>query len=282
MIYVPLVLIGLCFGSFVNALVWRVYEQEKENSKKKPDKKYLAKLSITKGRSICPHCKHELAVRDLIPVLSWLSLKGKCRYCGKPISAQYPIVELGMVVLLVGSYLWWPNSFNTTQYELFGLWVVMMIGFLALTVYDLKWYLLPNRLLYPLFVPAVAWMAISVSTSHGKGLGYTLAEVVISMVIDGGLFYILYQVSAGKWIGGGDVRLGWLLGLLALTPARAVLVLFLASLLGTAFSLPLLVTKKLKRDSVVPFGPFLLLAAVLVQLFGASLLAWYDRTFLML
>src|SRR4051812_13278636 len=100
MIIAVLIVFGLCLGSFVNALVWRVHEQE---AAKKPNKK----LSVLNGRSMCPHCEHELAAKDLIPVLSWLSLGGKCRYCHKPISKQYPLVELLTALLVVGSYIWW-------------------------------------------------------------------------------------------------------------------------------------------------------------------------------
>src|SRR5665213_2769212 len=95
MIIALLALLGLVFGSFVNALVWRLHEQEVLLEKrKKPSKKQLEKLSILNGRSMCPHCKHELAIKDLVPLFSWIALKGKCRYCGKPISWQYPVVEL--------------------------------------------------------------------------------------------------------------------------------------------------------------------------------------------
>src|SRR4051812_7602742 len=103
MIYAILVVLGLCFGSFVNALVWRIHEQAEQGSKKKPNKSYIDKLSIRKGRSMCPHCRHELKALDLLPVVSWLALRGKCRYCGKPISVQYPLVELLTACLFVTS-----------------------------------------------------------------------------------------------------------------------------------------------------------------------------------
>src|SRR5882762_114793 len=107
MIIVVLAILGLCFGSFVNAAVWRIYAQEQVKSKKLQVKK-STNLSIVNGRSVCPHCEHELAAKDLMPVFSWLSLGGKCRYCKKPISRQYPLVELLTAVLFVFSYLYWP------------------------------------------------------------------------------------------------------------------------------------------------------------------------------
>ena len=107
MVWVIIILawLGLCAGSFVNALVWRLHEQKRS---KKADKK----LSILNGRSMCVHCRHELTWYDLIPLFSWLLLRGKCRYCKKPISWQYPIVELATAAVFVLSYIFWPNPVN--------------------------------------------------------------------------------------------------------------------------------------------------------------------------
>lgn len=278
MIEIALVVVGLCFGSFVNALVWRIHEQTSEEGKKKPSKKYLKDLSISKGRSMCPHCKHELSAKDLIPVLSWLSLRGKCRYCSEPISAQYPLVELLMAGLFVASYIWWPAAFTSAQVVLFGLWLVLLIGLVALLVYDFHWKLLPDRIMLPLSVVAATYAAIAIITST-KPL-HALILTFFAVLIGGGIFYALFQLSAGKWIGGGDVKLGWLLGLVLGTPSRAVLMIFLAALMGSILSVPLLATNRLKRSSTIPFGPFLIIAAIIVQLFGHSILFWYQKTFL--
>src|SRR5579871_5847178 len=119
-----LIVVGLAAGSFVNALVWRVHEQSK--------KKKSAELSILKGRSMCPRCKHELAASDLIPVLSWLWLRGKCRYCQKPISPQYPVVELAVALVFVSSYFWWPgNLTDDGQKTLFTTWLWCCVGLTA-------------------------------------------------------------------------------------------------------------------------------------------------------
>ncbi|MEK7594128.1 MAG: prepilin peptidase [Patescibacteria group bacterium] len=279
MIIVALVIVGLCLGSFVNALVWRIHEQEEQaKSKKKSDKRYQARLSIAKGRSMCPDCKHELTAKDLVPVLSWLSLGGKCRYCKKPIPVQYPLVELVTACLFVASYIWWPESLEGAQMVVFGLWLAILTGLMALLVYDARWMLLPNRLVYPLTAVAglQAVIAISLSDSPLTALINTLMAVVVG----GGIFYVLFQVSAGKWIGGGDVRLGWLLGLIVATPAKSVLLIFLASILGTLVSLPLLLSKRMKRTSTIPFGPFLIAASIIVVLFGTDILSWYQSVFL--
>ncbi len=111
-------------------------------------------------------------------------------------------------------------------------------------------------------------------------MGRALLETVLAVAVGGGIFYVLFQVSSGKWIGGGDVKLGWLLGLTVATPARSMLFIFIAALLGSLASLPLLATKRLQRNSTIPFGPFLIIGAIIVQLFGHTILLWYQRTFL--
>lgn len=163
MIIAVLVVWGLCLGSFVNALVWRLHEQAKKQKKE-------TTLSITKGRSMCPHCRHNLSWRDLIPVFSWLRLRGKCRYCKKPISGQYPLVELMTATLFVGSYLFWPLDLQAVgDWTHFGLWLVILTGFMALLVYDLKWMLLPNRIMYPLFVVGALLALICILLAESLG-----------------------------------------------------------------------------------------------------------------
>lgn len=277
MIIAVLVVLGLCLGSFVNALVWRLHEQSTESAKKKPDKRYLARVSIVKGRSMCPHCRHELAGRDLVPVISWLALRGKCRYCGKPISWQYPLVELSLVGLFVASYVWWPVAFSGAQTAIFILWLLLLVGLLALVVYDLRWKQLPSRLIYALWPLAVLQALITLVDSNKPAV--VLLDVMLALLV-GSIFYVLFQFSNGKWIGGGDVRLSWLLSLIAGTPARSFLFIFLGALSGSLMSMPFLVSGRLKRTSVIPFGPFLVAGAVIVQLFGADILNWYRQTFI--
>lgn len=290
MIYVVLGVLGLCLGSFVNALVWRIREQEQRaksrwNSSKKrklspqPSALSLDDLSILKGRSMCPHCKHALAARDLVPLFSWLSLGGKCRYCKKPIGLQYPVVELLTAVLFVASFIWWPMQFDASGSFNFAIWLVMLTGFMALLVYDLRWLLLPNRIMYPLI--AVAALSVLVNITLFNGGVNLLKDTIFSAVIAGGLFYGLFELSKGRWIGGGDVKLGFLIGLLISSPMQAFMVLFLASLIGTLVILPGLAAKKLNTSSKVPFGPFLIAATILVRLFGAAIVTWYRRKFML-
>lgn len=278
MIIAVLVVVGLCLGSFVNALVWRIHEQASEQAKKQPDKQRLKRLSVMSGRSMCPDCGHELATKDLIPLFSWLSVAGKCRYCGKPIPRQYPLVELAAAGLFVASYIWWPTAFSAAQTIIFVLWLALLTGLLALLIYDARWKLLPNRLIYPLSLIAIAMALVTIIAANSPAS--TLLNTILAVIVGGGIFYVLFQVSDGKWIGGGDVRLGWLLGLVAGTPARSLLFIFLGAFGGSLVSIPLLASGRLKRDSVIPFGPFLIIGAIIVQLFGADILHWYQQAFI--
>ena len=221
-----LLILGLCFGSFVNALVWRLHEQSTNN--RKTAKK---QLSILNGRSICPICKHKLAAKDLIPIISWLSLKGRCRYCHKPISKQYPLIELLVALLFVISYLAWPSSLTSNSWQAvnFITWLVVLVGLVALAIYDIKWMILPDRIIYPLLVFVVISVALQMALGRPA---IDLLKIALSAIIGGGLFEIFYLISKGKWIGGGDIKLGILLGIMLAAPELAILLLFLSSVLG--------------------------------------------------
>lgn len=271
MIIAALIVAGLCLGSFVSALVFRLYMQA-DGGKRKKAKLKSNDLSIVHGRSVCSHCGHALAPKDLVPVLSWLMLRGKCRYCHKNI-ADTPLPEVSLAALFVVSYLFWPLEFDVSGTINFVAWLVLLTGFLALFIYDLRWMLLPNRVVYPLIALAAA-LAMYNLIAGGELSG--LWRLLVGVGVSGGIFYILFQISGGKWIGGGDVKLGLLIGLLLADPYKAFLMLFLASLFGTVFVLPSLVLKNLKPTSRVPFGPFLLLATFVVVLFGAGMIDWYK------
>lgn len=270
-----LVILGLCLGSFVNAFVWRLHEQPKKKGKKDQN------LSITRGRSMCPHCRHTLAARDLVPVFSWLFLKGRCRYCKKPISWQYPAVELLTAVLFVLSYILWPVSLQGASLQnwvFFGFWLVFLVGFIILAVYDLKWQLLPNAVVYPLLALAITQAVLRTALALDSGLW---GSAFWGLLVGGGLFYLLFQISGGKWIGGGDVKLGAVLGILVGGPLAAIFVLFIASWLAMLATLPLLALGKANRTSRIPFGPFLIAAGIIVYIFGADIAGWYRETLLL-
>lgn len=254
-----LLILGLCAGSFVNAFVWRLHN----------------KKDWIKGRSVCIHCKHKLSSADLIPVLSWLWLGGKCRYCNKPISSQYPIVEILVAVAFVFSYIYWPSNLSGVEILYFALWLVFIVGFTSMALYDLKWMLLPNKILKPLYVLAGVQVAIMVVLADS--FSDKLLAVALSFLIGFGLFYALFQISSGKWIGGGDVKLGGLLALVLASPAQMAMTIFSASVLGSAISVPMIISGKAKRNTRIPFGPFLIIGCVIAKLFGDSIINWYQQ-----
>jgi leader peptidase (prepilin peptidase)/N-methyltransferase len=282
---VILVLSGLIFGSFVNALTWRLHEQEGFRDKRQEirDKKGSAKalkaldsklkaLSMLTGRSMCSNCGHELAAKDLVPLGSWLWLKGKCRYCGVKIQDN-PWVEVTTAILFVVSYLWWPLALHGVGLFQFIVWLGFVVAFVALTVYDLRWFLLPNRIVFPLIGLAALEVAIVAITKQD---GRFALDAVLGAVTLSGIFYVLFQVSGGAWIGGGDVKLALVLGLLAGTAVQSLLLLFISSVIGTIFSIPQLLKGKSGLKSKVPYGPFLLLATGVVVLFGTRIIDWYT------
>lgn len=282
MIILILIIFGLCFGSFINAFVYRLYEKDKYTygigiKKTKRSNKSAVNLSIWNGRSVCVNCKHVLAWYDLIPVISWLSLQGKCRYCKKLISWQYPLVELSTMLLFVFSYFYWPLQLaNAYDWINFGFWLVYIVGFVSLIIFDIKWMILPNKIVYSLlgiYGLQLVYMLLMGSLDVGGLISVLLGALTIS-----GFFWLIFQVSGGKWIGGGDVKLGLLLGALAGGVLEAFLVIFLASLLGSVIGGgQLLLARKFNWKTQLPFGPYLMVATFVVVLFGASILGWYKE-----
>lgn len=269
MIILLLCIFGLCFGSFINALIWRIHNQARSTSKKKQNE-----LSILRGRSMCMHCRHTLQIWDLVPVVSWVLLKGRCRYCHKPYPDS-PVAEILTPLLFLISYIFWPYSFNTLGISLFIFWLIFLVGFIALALYDLRWYLLPNRIIFPLY-----WVALLQVLMLTLFFGYGFHEIILtaaSIGVGGGIFYVLYKVSMGKWIGGGDVKLGFLVGAILGDPLLSILYIFVASLVGTVYAAPLLLSGRLKRTSHLPFGPFLIISAYITVIFGQRLLDGYMQ-----
>jgi leader peptidase (prepilin peptidase)/N-methyltransferase len=281
MIVAMLIIVGLALGSFVNALVWRIHAQDQITDKKtqtKADKAQLKRLSITKGRSMCMSCGHELATKDLFPVASWLWLRGRCRYCGARIPDS-PLAEVAVPLLLVTSYLWWPWQLTSwLSWVSLGVWGAVLVCFVALALYDVRWYLLPNRVVFPLVIVALVFRGLIAMQADHNQLGVLLAGLWGAALL-AGLFYLLFSISNEQWIGGGDVKLALALGLLAGGPLEALLLLFLASTTGTLAAVPLLLRGKPLRHMKVPFGPFLILATILTVLFSSSMISWYTGLF---
>lgn len=262
-----LVLFGLVLGSFVNALVFRLhYKMEAQEHKKKLTKKQLEQYSVTKGRSMCFHCKHLLGPLDLVPVFSWLFLRGKCRYCRKKID-DTPLTELLTPLGFVVSFLAWPYALDgALGYALFVLWLCVLVGFMALVKYDARWFLLPDKIVFSLVPLAIGFFVIRLVQS-GDAMA-TFGGVIGAAAFLPGLFWVLHRFSGGKWIGFGDVKLGVVLALLVGSVFGAVTVLFVASLAGLLFAMPALLKGGAGMSSKIPFGPFLILGSIVAVLWA--------------
>lgn len=262
MIFVALVLLGLCFGSFVGALVWRLHEGK----------------NFVSERSQCEACGHVLGVSDLIPILSWLFLGGKCRYCQAKISWQNPLLEAVVATLFVLSYLYWPTPLNSVSslavWASFFIWLAYIVGLVALFVYDARWMLLPDRIVISLIGLGVVDVLLRLNIHQGLTFVGFFQHAVLGAIALGGFYWLLYTVSKGKWVGYGDVKLGVFMGL-ALGWPGALATLFLANIMGFLFVVPGLLTGKLTRQSRVPFGPFMIAAFLIVGLFGQAMISWY-------
>jgi leader peptidase (prepilin peptidase)/N-methyltransferase len=217
---------------------------------------------------MCPHCGHILQPGDLIPLFSWLWLKGRCRYCKAGISVQYPLVEFGTASLFLLSYLVWPYGFDVAGIALLIGWLIVLLGLIALMIYDFRWMRLPFIITYPLIV---FWLSLLVVMTVFGEPRISIINAITGAIMFGGFFWILHTASDGRWIGGGDVPLVILLGMLSGSVLGSMLVLFLASTLGTLYALPLMAIGKLTPKSRIPFGPFLIAAGIVVFLYGSLL-----------
>ncbi len=249
---------GLIYGSFINALVWRTHTGEK----------------IGRERSHCPKCNKTLAVKDLFPVVSWLMLRGKCRYCGEPISKQYPIVEIITAISFMLSVAFLDKPEAVFGWAALIVWLAIVGQFIALAVYDLKWRLLPNSMVATLLVLVVMYQIVQAFA--GAGLGEWLISPLIGAVSAFGFFYLLHILGKGAWMGGGDVKLVFVLGAL-LGGWPTLIGLVLAFNIAALVSVVLIATKLRTRKDVVPFGPFLLFGAWLAFLFADDIAEWYMR-----
>lgn len=256
MLTIVIGIIGLFVGSFLANVVYRL----------KKDEQFVT------GRSKCTHCRHELKAIDLVPVFSWVFLKGRCRYCKAKISGEYALIELLTGFLFGLSYfVLMPNG--TIEVIQFVMWLVILSGLIVLAVYDLKWYLLPDKILIPLLIPVVILLGLSFLDG---GSYKTVTGPIIAAIAFGGFFYLLAAVSGGKWMGGGDIKLSFLMGLL-LGIQKTSVAMLVAFNTAAIVGVYLIVTKKIKRQSHIPFGPFLIGGTIVAYLYGQNIIDWYAE-----
>jgi leader peptidase (prepilin peptidase)/N-methyltransferase len=184
-------LVGLCLGSFINALVWRLHERSDRSGRHGYRNSPTPPSSFALGaRSMCPRCRHQLAPRDLVPVLSWLVLRGRCRYCHGRIDDS-PLVEIAMPLLFVVSYVWWPVPLRGFGLLQFSVWLGFGACMVGLVAYEFRWSDLPRRIPIALAVLAAIESSLIV-------VFLRVREASILAVISGGMIVAAALLLAYK------------------------------------------------------------------------------------
>ncbi len=218
------------------------------------------------GRSACDHCQHSLSWLELIPLLSWLWQRGRCRWCQQCIAWRYPLLELSGAVAWGALYWWWPLT--TSGFDLIWLigWLVAASCFLILMVADYRWLVLPTPVIMVLFKLGVLLQLAEAIWVDQSPTG--LMNAALGMLIGGGLFYLLYTISP-KLIGFGDVRLGAALGVWLGSAQLMGWTIAVGSWIGLILGIVWLLAKKRQdspADPRIPFGPALMLGTLVVWL----------------
>ena len=212
------------------------------------------------------NCKTTLKPIDLIPVVSFLLLHGKCRYCGKPISSSCLWIEIftAAVFLLVGYF----TGFSNLPLLLYRLFFALIFIFIA--VYDFFYQEIPDRISLPAIAIALLFAFYSFTPNFSQALiGFAVGSIP---------FFLLFLFSNGKWMGGGDARLGGLLGIL-LGWQHLLLAIFFAAALGSGVGLILILQNKRNLTSKIPFGPYLAIGGMVMLLWGNPIWNWYAANF---
>ncbi|WP_337841342.1 prepilin peptidase [Rheinheimera sp.] len=271
-VFLPLVfLFSLMVGSFLNVVIYRLPKmlelewQRDYQAYFQPDQPAQTKgFNLAVPGSSCPHCEHPLAAKDNIPLLSYLSLKGRCRYCGVSISARYPLVELFTALLSVAL----AAHFGVTLTCL--VYLVLSWGLIALTFIDLDKMLLPDQISQPLLwlmlLCAVAGWTIPVADALlGAVFGYLSLWSV----------YWLFKLATGKeGMGYGDFKLLALLGA-GLGWALLPQIILFSALVGAVVGSMLLLVQGKDKATPIPFGPYIAAAGVIAMLWGEQINHWY-------
>jgi len=252
---------GACIGSFLNCLAWRLYHDE----------------SLW-GRSKCPNCHQKISWYDNVPLLSYLSLGGKCRHCKEKIAFQYFLVELVTASLFLLAFSrYFPNA---------GLELILAPNFIALNS-QAFWLMFRDWLLISflvvIFIMDLRWMVVADEISLpaiviiflvNLYLGSSWSLLLSSAIIGAGFFALQYAVSHGRWVGGGDIRIGALMGV-ALGWPLTLVALMLAYFSGALIGVILIATKKKGLKSPLPFGVFLAPATLVALWWGGVIWQWY-------
>ena len=216
-------------------------------------------------------CGKRLKWYDLIPIFSWVSTAGKCRYCHHKIGVFEPLIEVTTMLFFIASYLLWPWPLvSAGQIVLFFIWLIALSMMILLAAYDVRWQLLPDVINVPLIAVAIIFVIARVVILGDVSFVSTIGSISLLA----GLYGALYVVSRGAWIGFGDVKLGISLGLLLADWRLAFIALFFANLIGCVIVLPGLLRRNLTRESKIAFGPLLIVGTLIAWWWGSQLISW--------
>lgn len=250
-------LFGASLGSFLNVVVGRLHSGE----------------SIVHGRSHCPYCKKTLRWYELIPLLSFIVQLKKCRRCGKKISWQYFLMEIAVgLILLLGWFALNNSGLIIKNWLWYGsaiMWLYFTAVLVIVFLYDLKYFLIPDIVIFPAMIIMFFWNIILFAFGD-----QVLWNNLLSAILPAMFFLALIIISRGRWMGMGDVKLVFLLGLFLGFP-KIIISLFLAFTLGSIVGLGLILFKKYSLKSPIPFGTFLAFGSLVALFYGNMIIDWY-------
>ena len=274
MIYLLIFIFGLAIGSFLNVVIYRLKTKE----------------PISNSRSHCMKCKTILNWYDLIPVFSFIFYKGKCHYCGKKISWQYPIIEvvtgLLFVFVILNNSSVIPNIFSVIPAKAgIQTWIIgsspIMTIFAGMTfeliiisllivifVYDLKHYIIPDKIVFPGIIISLLYQVFNNNFYYP----------ILAGLLASGFFLFLVLITKGKGMGLGDVKFVFLMGLILSWP-NIIIALFLSFLFGAIIGILLIIIGKKKLKSQVPFGPFLVGSTIITMFYSCFIIDFLIKYF---
>lgn len=251
---------GISVGSFANVIIYRLPENQ----------------SIVLPRSYCPACRKSIAAYDNIPLLSFLFLRGRCRHCRAVISLRYPLVELLMGLMFVAVFL----LLSTRGEALlrFPFYWYFCFSLVVLSLIDFKHFILPDLLTYPLLGVGFLLAVLDPARMGAEDIPSALLQALIGAAVGGGSLWLIGLLGKAAFrkeaMGMGDVKLmaavgawqGW---------GMALFAIFLGALVAALVGILLILLKKARLGSKLPFGPYLALGSLLTLFFGPALISWY-------
>ena len=270
---------GCVWGSFFNVAIYRLPRG----------------MSLVRPGSHCFSCNAPIAWYDNVPLVSWLVLRGRCRRCGAPFSFRYFVVELVSGLLFAAVMMKYVTAVTTKGHVLAGAAAVILHwllvgGFVVLTFIDFDHKIIPDCVTIPgmilgliasFAVPALVarYPASPAGTTHLQGL---LLHGLIGLLVGGGIIWVIAVLGKAAFkkeaMGGGDLKLMAMIGAY-MGWQLVLLVLFLAALVGTLVGVSLIVARRAAWSSQIPFGPYLVLGALIAFFFGPELIGWYFGLF---